>query len=221
MSAVPGYKTTLYVGGTSTAMSGEAMSGSGAGPYQITNTAKRWLDYSVALTFYDNGVAISAGDIASIDYFFGKVTFTGSKVGPITVDGNYMPLLAVAQGKSASLKFENDMLDATVFSTSPDRLFLPGLKQLSGSLGTLDTLLTDLDSGAPSWTWSAKFGGTSPLALEIDPGGAGTAKYRCWIYLPGLTSEGAVEDLIQGNLDFQSSAQTAANGDKLSFGVGS
>lgn len=221
MSAVAAYKTTLYVGGTSTAFTTEAMGGSGAGPYQLTDTAKRVWDPAVTPSFFDNGVPIVSGDISSIDYLFGKVTFTGSKVGPITVTGNYIPLLAVAQGKGFNLNQEADMLDATVFSTSPDRIFIPGLKQLSGSLSTFDTLLTDLDSGAPSWTWSAKFTAATTLFFEIDPGGVGTSKYRFWGLLPALTSEGEVDALIQGNLDFQMTPVLAADGTRITTAVGS
>jgi len=37
----------------------------------------------------DNSVPIVAGDIASIDYVAGTITFTGTKVGPITADYSY------------------------------------------------------------------------------------------------------------------------------------
>ena len=221
MAAVAAYKTTLYVGGTSTAFTTEAMSGSGAGPYQITDTAKRAWDPTVTPSFFDNGVPIISADISSIDYLFGKVTFTGSKTGPITVTGNYIPLLAVAQGKGFSVARDTDMMDATVFSTSPDRIFLPGLKQLTATISTLDTLLTDLDSGAPSWTWAAKFDGTANLFFEVDPGGVGTAKIRFWGLLPGLGSEGEVDSLIQGNIDVQSTALLAADGTRISYSTGS
>jgi len=73
--------------------------------HPTTATHRRW-DPNATFTFYDNGVAIPSGDISSIDYGDGwggaKVTFTGTKTGPITYDGSYitMPFSELGYSKS-------------------------------------------------------------------------------------------------------------------------
>lgn len=64
-------------------------------PYYTLDTYHRW-DQSGTFVFYDNGVAIPAIDIQSIDYGDewggAKVTFTGPKAGPITFDGRVITM---------------------------------------------------------------------------------------------------------------------------------
>lgn len=214
-----GYATTIYLTGSSTGMTAEAMSGTGAGPWQVTDAAKRALDPATALTFYDNGVAISSGDISAIDYLFGTVTFTGSKTGPITVTGAYLPLRAFADCYSADLSFAADSLDTSVFG-SQWKTTQQGLKQLTGTITTRGLPGTDLDPGAGTLSIESLFtGGTSTL-LSIDMGGIGSA-WRSFITLFGYAPSASVDALLDTPVDFESQAITAANGDRVTVSYGS
>jgi hypothetical protein len=174
-------------------MTTEAMTGSGAGPYQITNSAKQVWDVSVGLDFFDNGVAVSAGDILAIDDLFGKVTFTGSKTGPITVTGSYWPLVTVAEGRSVDLTVEADELDDTVFGDSWSSS-MQGLKRVTGSIESLALLTDDMDSGAGTLKASTLFTNGTPFVLSVRPGGTGDY-YRFYAILLNVSEAVQVEDL--------------------------
>ena len=84
--------------GVITAVTGDSMtseSGDSITWHATDREHRRW-DSNATFTFYDNAVAIPGGDISSIDYGDGwggaKVTFTGSKTGPITYDGSYITM---------------------------------------------------------------------------------------------------------------------------------
>ena len=212
MAEVAGYNTTVYVGGTATGMTAEAMTGSGAGPYQVTDTAKRVLDPADTFTFYDNGVAINSGDILSVDYLQGKVTFTGSKTGPITVTGDYLPLLAWASCRALDLNFVADMLDTSVFG-SQYKTSIQGMKEISGSAEILEALTTDLDSGGGSRSWAAVFAAGTQVVLSIIPGGSGTT--RCWAVLSEMTTTLSTGELVTYGFAFASVVVVAADGTRV------
>lgn len=216
--STPGYLTTVEITGASVAMTGEAMVGSGAGPYQVA-AAKRVLNAAVALTFKDNGVTISAGDISSIDYLLGKVTFTGSKTGPITVDGAYLPRLTLAESRSADLTLTADELDTTVFDSTGWRTSMQGLKKASGTIESLTLILTDLDPGAGSRKLSDLFTNGTQFVLSLIPGGSGDA-YRFYASLFEISEGASVEDLVNTSIPYVSQAVQAANGDWVTVSIG-
>ena len=216
--SLPGYLTTVEITGASVSMTAEAMTGSGAGPYQVT-AAKRVFDASAALTFKDNGVTISSGDILSIDYLLGKVTFTGSKVGPITVDGAYLPRLTLAESRSADLTLTADELDTTVFNSTGWRSSVQGLKQASGTVESLTLIITDLDPGAGSRKLSDLFANGTRIVMSLIPGGSGDI-YRFYASLFELGEGAAVEDLVNTSIPYVSQSVQAANGDWVSVSIG-
>lgn len=211
--ATAGYLTTISVSGTSTAMTAEAMTGSGAGPYQITNSAKRVIDYTAAQpTFYDNGVAISASDISAIDYLQGKVTFTASKTGPITVDGSYLPLLTVAEARTVSLSFEADELDTSVFG-SQYRTSTQGLKRITGSMEILSLPATDLDPGAGSRSFEAVFNAGTQIVFTVTPGGVTSHRFVGALF--GTETGAPIDGLVTTTIPFTSQAVVAADGTQV------
>src|SRR5690348_7886763 len=92
-----GYVAKVKSTGTSTAMTGEAMSLVSGKTYKVTDATKDVWDYTKSLTVKDNGAAVAAADIEEINYIFGQVTFVAgyTPTGPITVDGHYLPLTEV------------------------------------------------------------------------------------------------------------------------------
>lgn len=205
-----GYSTTIKAGGPSTAMVAEACAGSGTA-WQVTNTARRIIDPAVAVTVKDNGVAVAA-DLYTVDYLFGNITFTASKVGPITIDGNYLTPVDVAEAKEATFKLEREMLDGTSFSASSDGYMrkTPGMFSASGSLTTLKPLQADLDAGAGTTILSTLLTSGTQFILEIRPGGAGNY-FRAWVLIEGADQKIAPGALYEGTVSWVS-APVLGNG---------
>jgi hypothetical protein len=212
--ANPAYNTTLEITGTSTVMTAEAMTGSGAGPYQITNSAKQVINPLVALTFYDNGTDCTA-DVLTIDYLFGKVTFTGSKTGPITVTGEYLPRLTFAEAKATTWTFTADKLDTTVFNATGWKTSIQGLKELMVAVESFALPDTDMDGGAGSRTIEDVWSNDTSILLSLNPGNTGDI-YRAFVEMIDFEGANSVADLVNTKCSFSSIAVTAANGDIVS-----
>lgn len=213
-----GYNATVKLSGTSTAFTGAATTGA-ATTWQISDTSKQVLDPAVTPDWYDNGTPIVSGDISSVDYLTGTVVFTGSKTGPITADGSYLPLLTFAEARSVDLSLSADELDTTTFGSSW-RTRVHGLKSASGSLESLTLLSTDMDPGAGSRTLEALFTAGTVVLLEIDPTGSGAGyRYRFFATLFEAGSSGAVDALVTTSPTFTSQAVTAADGTVVTLTV--
>ena len=206
MAATAGWNTTIKVGGTPTAVTGEACTNTTGNTYQINNTAKRVWDPSVVPIAYDGGVPAA---ILSADYLLGTVTLAATPGGAVTVDVTYIPLLSVAQAKAASVDMALNALDVSVYG-SRDMAYLAGLRTFTASISTLDTLETDLDSGGDTWTWNAKADGTMIL-VEIDMGGLGSNRIRFWSFVTGLKSMFPVDGVISGDIELQATPIRAAD----------
>jgi hypothetical protein len=168
--AAAGYQATIKKGGTSTSMTAEACSLVSGKTYQITNTAKRVIDYDTALTVYGNAIAIAASNIESIDYLTGKVTFISSytPTTPITITGNYMPMATFANCKAFTLTQSAAEIDTTVYETAQAnggiRTFVQGLKTIGLELQGVQ---------ANSATNRADLLARSLFYAEIAPAGGG------------------------------------------------
>ena len=83
---VAGYIARIKKTGVATVMTDEAASLVGGQVYQVTNDAKRVIDYATAVVVKDNGVDHTA-DVASLDYLSGTITFrVGYTItGPVTI----------------------------------------------------------------------------------------------------------------------------------------
>lgn len=168
MGSIAAYTTTVKRGGTSTAMSDEAMTNTTGNTYQLNNTAKRILDRTVTPTFKANGVAVDPGDISSIDYLFGKVTFVGAESTPITLDtGSYIPTIAIAGAHAHNLTMTADILDRTDFDGA----------QSNGGFRQKLYGLRDVTVNVSRWaeadqTFFTALNAKTPVLIEIRPGGA-------------------------------------------------
>lgn len=215
MAEFAGYNTEVTVSGTSTAITGEACSGSGAS-WQITSTSKRVLDPSVTPTWYDNGVAISSGDVSAVSYLTGAVTFTGSKTGPITVDASYLPQLPWLLAHNSELNIERDMMDAPVYGSGWNKV-IAGLMRISGTGDVRENRATDLDSGGGSRDWvSVLTGGT---AVVISIAYDSTLTHRFWALLQSVGAASEVASLQDFTFAFASTVITAADGTRVTPAV--
>lgn len=205
MAVAPGFQTTIKVSGTPTAFTGAATTALAADSLgrarrQITTAANRILDPNSAVTVKDNAVAVSAANIAGIDYTTGIVTFVGGYtfVGAITVDGSYLPLLTVAEGRSYSIKRSRTRLDTTTFehaaSTKAHRTSL-GRLIADVDLELLDADDTDLDAGAGTVVLQTLMDQATPKLLEIQ---LATGWYfRCWVLFPSIEKTSEEDGLMR------------------------
>jgi hypothetical protein len=216
MSASPGYNVTLKIGGTSTAATGEACSGATTS-WQITSTSKRVLDPSVTPTWYDNGTPISSAQVSSVDYLTGRVVFTVSKTGPITVGMSYIPMLTYTGAKAADVAMDAAELDTSVFG-SQWKARIQGLKGATGKMTNLELMTADLDPGSNTRKLSDVFTNSTKVILELSPDG-GTHFIRFWARLFTTEDASAVDALVVTTADFMSEAVTAADGTVITLSL--
>jgi len=195
---VPGYASTLNVGGTSTATTGEGTSAySGAGDStvrQITTAAKRAIDPAVAVVVKD-GVGTVAAASYIIDYMYGLIRFQSyTPSGTITADFSYIPLLAVAGVRGITAEFGRAEIDTTVISNGvlggEDALL--GKKMGSGEIEFIRNESDDQDPGAGTQTFltylqtGVSFLLDVQVGLSASPGGG----FRAWCKLSRIGRDG-------------------------------
>src|SRR3990167_629524 len=161
------HDTTLKIGGSSTAFTGEATTDLGADVYQINATAKQVWDPAVTPTVTDFDGVVSASEY-TVNYLEGKVTFSVAPVDPVTVAGSYIPLLTIATATSASVEVTNELVDDTAIKDSgADRTNLFTEQTISGQFTMLEDLLTDLVAGIFILGDITERSGTDPPLVTI------------------------------------------------------
>lgn len=162
---IQGYIANLKQAGTPTTMTAEAMSLVSGKTYQVTNTAKRIIDYNTVVQVFDNAVDHTA-DVVSVDYLSGQVTFASTYVvaGPVTITGKYVPLVAIANARSFTLNMNAASIDTTDYETARTnggwRTFIPGLRTVTLELGGIYNVTNG---------WSAALASRNMLVIEISP----------------------------------------------------
>lgn len=207
------YNVTVSMSGTSTAFTGEATTNTSGKSYQITDADKRLLDPDTTPTVYDNASPVSASNIESIDYHFGIVTFTGaySVTGPVTVDGDYYPLLEVAEGRSFDFNRVREMLETTIFGQSY-RSRIAGLIDATLTVESLDTTDTDIDAGGGTQSWQKPWNDGTAVVLDVTIGTSSAKSYRLWAVEESPAVSASFDGLVNSTASFQLAAQTAADG---------
>lgn len=173
MSGIASYNTTVLKTGITTSMTSEAMSTNStlANTYKINTTSRRIWDRDISFTFFEatstgGRVAIPSSELASVDYLFGKVTFTVSQTTPITVSGSFLPTANVAGANSYTLSQTAEMLDDTDFSNAGWRSRSAGLKDVTLTVSRWDSI--DLD-------YFSLINNGALVVAEIRPGGSGSS----------------------------------------------
>lgn len=171
-----GYVASIKSSGVSTALTDEPMSLVSGKTYKVTDATKNILDYSKAIVFEDNGVAVNAADIETINWLFGQVTFTAAYTvtGPITVaSGWYLPSTEVSRANSFTLTQTAETIDKTDYALARAndgyRVFEPGLRTISLELGGF------YDSSDAVWEILE---GRTEAVIEINPDGSGLSLAR-------------------------------------------
>jgi|TARA_R110000803_G_scaffold210841_1_gene284324 hypothetical protein len=197
--AIVGYNATLKVTGTPTGLSSEAMStvSAVANTYQVTDAAKRILDRAATLTFTEGStagrVSIAAAQITSIDYLFGRVTFSSTQAEPVRVVGNYLPAAVVAGAHAFSMDLSREVLDDTDFTSTGWRSRKSGLMDAAISVTRWDSVdkvyLNLIQAG-------------TPVVMEIKPLGTTAAMLRGFFVPESENKSGDVGGLESAELSY-------------------
>ena len=191
MTGTVGYQAKFRKSGTSTSFTGESMTVVTGNTYQIDTDSKQVWNRLSTFTFYEDSVEISSSDISSIDYLFGKVTFSTSKTGSITVDGDYLPTALIAGGYEATMNRTNQLFTSTDQSNAGFETKETGIKDVNITVSRFDDLsgdfVTILNSG-------------NPIVVEFAP--VSTKVYRGWFILSGKDQTIDVNALIEDTLTF-------------------
>jgi hypothetical protein len=218
-------------GGTSTAFTNEACTKVTANTvYQITDTTKRVLDPTVALTVQvdpDGGGASPYATVGAttytVDYLFGTITFASDQGASATVRvsaGNYIPTVTVAKVKEISYNATRDQGDSTSMDSAGYHGRTPTLLDLSGSLTSFESMSFDHDPGGGVQTFISKLTGGTAWLLEdrSDPSGS---YFRAWVLISSLENSGAVNDLLELVVSFVgTSISGSGRVDVAAFGWG-
>lgn len=192
MTGTAGYQAKFRKSGTSTSFTGESMTVVTGNTYQIDTDSKQIWNRLSTFTFYEDSVEISSSDISSIDYLFGKVTFSTSKTGSITVDGDYLPTALIAGGYEATMNRTNQLFTSTDQSNVGFETKETGIKDVNITVSRFDDLsgdfVTILNSG-------------NPIVVEFAP--VSTKVYRGWFILSGKDQTIDVNALIEDTLTFE------------------
>jgi hypothetical protein len=170
-----GYVAVVKKTGSTTAFTGEATTLVSGKTYKISNAVKNIWDRNVKPTVKDNAVTVSAGNILSIDYLFGQVTFQSSytPTGPITFDGSYLPATQIASANGFTLTQTADTINNSDFPTAQSN---GGYMTYDYGLKTVSLALKGFFNSSNGFLAAVQ--ARSEVVLEISPDGAGNAVAR-------------------------------------------
>lgn len=196
--------------GTAVSMTTEACTTLTTTTAQITDTAKRVIDPDNAITVYDDGSPLADTDV-TIDYLRGIVTYTGGTwAGAVTITAYYLPRFSVAEAKSFEINGSFNLLDSTQMAAATAYHSLTkGLGEVSGTIGQLDNLRTDLDSGGETIVPFTDFTAGTRRVLSITfPSGA---YFRAFVKFSDLKEGAGVDDLLNSTLSWKTTGTTGTD----------
>ena len=194
-----GYVAKLMKTGSPTAFTGEAFTLVSGKTYKISDVTKNIWSRAGSFTFKDNGVAVSAANIASIDYLLGQVTFASgyTPTTPITGTGSYLPYTQIAAGNAFTLTQQANAVQSSNFVTaqanSGHHTYDYGLKtvtlEISGFYSSTNAFRTALIA-------------RSEVIIEINPDGGQLTVARGWFKPASRDQSGDVGDLEEETMNF-------------------
>jgi hypothetical protein len=153
-----GYVASVLRNGSSTSFTGEAMQQVSGNTWQITDRTKSLWDRSETVT-------ATGGTIESIDYLFGRITFTAAPTTP-TVAGRFFPVASLGCSNSFSLTQTSDTTDTTCFETASVN---GGFATFRATLKTVELELTGFYRAENQFYDLLQ--GRGELMVEINPDG--------------------------------------------------
>lgn len=194
--------------GASTPMTDEACTFISGKTYQITNAAHRILDRATAIVVEDNSVAVSAANIQSIDYLFGRVTFISSytPTTPITITGAWFATATIAKGRQFTLTETAEGVQNTTFeiaqANNGHHTFEYGLKTVSLEIGGVFSAANDFQDLVKN---------RAELIIEINPDGSNQSVARGYFKAMTNSDSGNVGDLEEETISFTLSVPPVDN----------
>jgi predicted secreted protein len=183
-----GYLADVKAVGTTTAMTGEAMSLETGKIYAIDTVSKQIWDRQATFVVYDNAIDHTA-DVEWIDYLFGRVKFfdTYTVTGAVTVDGSYFPTASIGKATGFTLTQTAEAVENTDFDTAQanggHRTFQSGLKtvslELTGIYAASNGFVADLIA-------------RSEVIVEINPDGNALSVCRGFFKYTAQSQQGDV-----------------------------
>jgi hypothetical protein len=205
MSGVAGRKALVKVTGEAVAFLGEATTAAGNIIYQITNAAKRVWDRTSEIVVYDNGIEVDPEvDPYTINRLTGRVIFetVDAGRGPVTVDGDYLPVAVAAGCKQYSWSLDQAVIDDTDFdSANTESGFTQSLRALlsvQGSLGRRWRMETYFEE--------ALMADGIPVVIEFFPDRSAAADLIVWALLNKSDLSMVIDGAIDGNVGFVGAA---------------
>lgn len=191
MSVLKGQNADVYIAaGTGTGMTGEATTSLGGNVYQITDTAKRVISPTAALTVLD-GVTTLAASAYEVVYGTGKIRLRAAPAGAITVTGEYLTTAQLGQGQSWSLTVGKNLVDTATFGDAWEEKTAT-LGRASGSIGRIyadDYFLTDVTPG-------------TSFVLELYEQQSTGARYVCIAKLSDTNITSEAGGIMMENVNF-------------------
>jgi len=201
------YQTAIKLGGTSTAMTGEACANVDSGlwhKYQITNAVKRAIDWNQPITVKKNGTA-QTSTLYSVDYCNGFIFFFAALINTdvVTIDGNYIPTSLVALARATTVEGSAAYADVSVFGNTA-KAEIPAMPTLAITVDTVH-VPADIIFGAVSLLSALESG--APLFLEISFG-AGAKILHAWCVPQKGKFVSKLLDALTTGLEFDGVVQT-------------
>lgn len=202
-----GYTVSIKQQGTSTTMTGEAMSLVSGKTYKTTNAAKNVWDRTATFTVYGNGIAIANSNILNIDFLFGQVTFQAAytPTTPITVDGKYLAMTQLAKYRSFTLTQTQEPIDNTDIPTAQTN---SGHKTYGYGLKTVS--LECAGVYASSNGYRAALVARSEILIEINPDNSAKSVARGFFKPSTRSQKGNVGELEEETAAFVLSVPTTS-----------
>lgn len=194
MAGVAGYKTTVKIMGTATAMTNEAMSThtTVANTFRVTDPTKRIFQRGGSYTVKVGTTTVAGANVTNIDYINGRVTLNFAPIGSVNITGNYLPVASVAGANSYTMAISNELGDDTDYSSQGYRSRKPLLKDVTVTVARWDNVDVALSNLIVNDTLTV---------LEINPGNQGAiAKgyFRC----ETDNRSGGVDSFEQSDMSF-------------------
>jgi hypothetical protein len=216
------YAATIKLSGTPTTFTEEATTETTANTvFQVTDATKRIWDPATAVVVEVDPDGVSGFDPAdpadySLDYLFGKVTFSPAlgASAVVRVSGKYLPMLSVAEPRGLSIDQVNTLHDVSTIGTAY-RKKLAGLIDDTGSIDSLDTGSTDIDSGGGTVKTLELLRNSTPKLLEIV---FGSLIYRAWVTLSGLPVKAPFDGVVESTVEWEASPQLTTEGTRVASG---
>lgn len=214
-----GNTTSILATGAAISMTDEATTEISGQVFQITDSNKRIIDPSAAVSV-EVDASVEPTSNYTIDYLHGVIEFDSSQTGSVvTVTGDYLPYYELDSAYTVTLTRTIADLDITSFSETHVKR-ITGLKDASGSFNTYEDHTKPLDGqGGSENSLQSVFNNKTPLVFSVSLG-SGSINVRAWINITDVESSSTPDGVEEYTWSFVGDQQAAATSDQTSSVTG-